>query len=327
MRRFFSAIAAICFGVTSFPSGAMGLAQACSDINKKFVVHITKPFEKDDVKNSHLRVNICPLERFIESGEDCEYGIWSKFNTLGRIVDLNGDKHFDLILSFFPGGLWTGEQAFLVLVGCGDDTYVEVLGEEGGESFADLWVKDVPKNNEWVDLHAIRLYHRPGLTSFGGASEDFNIENLILKFNPNTFQYHVISKSQIREMTEDDDTPRPSISPSFEPNILWEKFPSRPFPSFDCAQARISVEKAICADKNLSRLDFILVRNYKALWSADIGKVRDKLLHDQREWIKRRNKCNISNECISNVYKERITEVCNNYPVVTGPKPFCVQQE
>ena len=311
MEKILSIVAAVSFGIVSPASEAADLAQVCSDINSKFVVRISKL----DSGSDSVRVKVCQLDSFIESGEEhCGYGIWSSSNVLGKIVDLNGDKHFDLVLSFSPGGLWQGTQAYIVLASCGDDTYVKILGGEGGEGFTSLWVEDIPKNNKWVSLYANRLSHRPGLIEFGGTFEDFDIENLMLEFDSNSFQYSITSKKQTREATENDMVYHSSISPSFEPNVSWGEFPTRFFPSFNCTQARTSVENTICADKNLSRLDFILARNYKALTTMDIGA---KLVTDQRVWLKQRNACKTA-DCLKNAYETRNKELCTNYKGFRG---------
>jgi uncharacterized protein len=98
-----------------------------------------------------------------------------------------------------------------------------------------------------------------------------------------------------------------------------------PFASFDCSNPNILglSERAICRNERLSGYDSTLARNYKALLAADIGELRDKLIRDQDEWLKRRNKCKDSSDCLSYVYGERINDLCNNYPVVSGPKPYC----
>jgi uncharacterized protein len=98
-----------------------------------------------------------------------------------------------------------------------------------------------------------------------------------------------------------------------------------PFASFDCSNPNTLdlAESTICRNSNLSGYDSTLARNYKALLVADIGKLRDKLIRDQDEWLKRRNICKDNSECLSYLYGERINEICNNYPVVSGPKPYC----
>lgn len=73
---------------------------------------------------------------------------------------------------------------------------------------------------------------------------------------------------------------------------------------FNCAKASTAVEKAICADPELSRLDDQLTANYKKAMAGtpDGG----ALTFDQHAWLKSvRNRCTDS-ECLVTVYQERI---------------------
>ena len=60
--------------------------------------------------------------------------------------------------------------------------------------------------------------------------------------------------------------------------------------SFDCHEAMRAVEKAICADHDLSRLDRDIDEAYKAAQSRLDGKALGKLRAAQREFINTRNK-------------------------------------
>jgi len=60
-------------------------------------------------------------------------------------------------------------------------------------------------------------------------------------------------------------------------------------PSFDCAKATTTIEKMICADAELSRLDLELGRLYEiALKQAPKP---ERLLKQQRTWLKERDRC------------------------------------
>jgi uncharacterized protein len=77
--------------------------------------------------------------------------------------------------------------------------------------------------------------------------------------------------------------------------------------SFDCEKARSKVEKLICSDKKLSRLDETLNKAYqKALKRNDIKKV---VLEIQRSWLKSvRDTCRNS-DCIRKLYESRINSL------------------
>jgi uncharacterized protein len=74
--------------------------------------------------------------------------------------------------------------------------------------------------------------------------------------------------------------------------------------SFDCTKATTMVEKAICSDAELSKLDEQLMAKYKdALSSAPNAA---NLKNDQKSWlVNTRNKCQ-DTACLNRVYTERI---------------------
>src|SRR5262249_20914544 len=60
-------------------------------------------------------------------------------------------------------------------------------------------------------------------------------------------------------------------------------------PSFDCATTRLAVEKAICADPQLGRLDHQIAETYTRLVNAAGGRSADALRRAQRDFIAERN--------------------------------------
>ena len=74
--------------------------------------------------------------------------------------------------------------------------------------------------------------------------------------------------------------------------------------SFDCAQATTSIEKRICIDEELSRLDDVLDHAYQAV------RVRADVVRDQRRWIATRNACNDA-VCIRRAYQDRIAQLAD----------------
>jgi len=73
--------------------------------------------------------------------------------------------------------------------------------------------------------------------------------------------------------------------------------------SFDCTKATTKVEKMICANAGLSKLDGELGKAYFKVLKTFHGmpSIRQK----QREWLKKRNKCG-EVECLKSRYQERI---------------------
>jgi uncharacterized protein len=77
--------------------------------------------------------------------------------------------------------------------------------------------------------------------------------------------------------------------------------------SFDCGKAVTEVEKLICSDEDLSRLDESLNREYlEALKRTDI---KEHIIKSQRQWLKyERNLCENA-VCLKIVYETRIKEL------------------
>lgn len=93
--------------------------------------------------------------------------------------------------------------------------------------------------------------------------------------------------------------------------------------SFDCTKAGTRVERMICADISLSRLDDAMSQTYgqmRVAQSADAG-ASAWLKTTQREWLKQRNACDAP-ACVRAAYLSRIDEVCG-MPVASGTHPGC----
>jgi uncharacterized protein len=77
--------------------------------------------------------------------------------------------------------------------------------------------------------------------------------------------------------------------------------------SFDCRKARTKIEKLICSNDELSKLDESLSEMYlRALNRADI---KEQTIESQRQWLKyERNICQDA-ECVKHAYETRIKEL------------------
>lgn len=96
--------------------------------------------------------------------------------------------------------------------------------------------------------------------------------------------------------------------------------------SFDCNKASTLVEKEICSDTSLGKLDDALAQNYKHMLAANIGDgARKDLRATQKEWLSVRNKC-ANTACVVDAYRKRVDEVCE-YPVIAGIHPVCVSSD
>jgi uncharacterized protein len=101
-------------------------------------------------------------------------------------------------------------------------------------------------------------------------------------------------------------------------------------PSFDCRKvAEGSIEKMICADDELARLDRNLTEVYSAASKKAANERPPVLTAEQRGWIKGRNECWKSDNkrsCVEEEYRRRIAELQAKYRLVSANGPvtyFC----
>jgi uncharacterized protein len=84
--------------------------------------------------------------------------------------------------------------------------------------------------------------------------------------------------------------------------------------SFPCEKAQSRIEKAICADAQVSELDEYLGRYYHGARTT-LGRAASCLATDQKQWLSAvRNKC-ADAACLKKVYLERLAEL---HPVQPG---------
>lgn len=88
--------------------------------------------------------------------------------------------------------------------------------------------------------------------------------------------------------------------------------------SFDCAKASTWIEKTICSNTELSKLDVTMAKQYKAEISS-ASDYEDSNAHiistrnEQRDWLKfQRNTCK-TKECLIREYKEHVGKRVLNY--------------
>ena len=89
--------------------------------------------------------------------------------------------------------------------------------------------------------------------------------------------------------------------------------------SFDCDKARTRIEKAVCADPGLSRLDELLGRFYQGA-RQQLAENASCLEADQRRWLRAvRDPC-ASAGCLRKAYLERLAELVNLQPGMNIPR-------
>lgn len=92
--------------------------------------------------------------------------------------------------------------------------------------------------------------------------------------------------------------------------------------SFDCAKAATKVEKLICSDAELSKLDEEMNTVYKT--ALQDAKHADVIKQEQKQWMKRRNDCPAA-DCLKGYYERQLSML--KVPIVTSPagKPITVR--
>lgn len=101
-------------------------------------------------------------------------------------------------------------------------------------------------------------------------------------------------------------------------------------PSFDCRRVKDgSIEKLICGDEELAKLDRKLAEVYGAATKKAVNEHPPVLQAEQRGWIKGRNECWKSDDkrgCVKDEYQRRIAELQAKYRLVSFNGPvsyFC----
>ena len=88
--------------------------------------------------------------------------------------------------------------------------------------------------------------------------------------------------------------------------------------SFDCAKATSEIEKLICSNADISKLDDELSRLYKYVYAYSVDREEQKQLKlKQLSWLKRRNVC-LTRTCIRNAYNARLSELIERLNVLNA---------
>lgn len=85
--------------------------------------------------------------------------------------------------------------------------------------------------------------------------------------------------------------------------------PANSQPSYSCSGNLNRVERTICQDRLLSRLDVEMVRHYRAAYRQSSGARRTALREAQSIWLRWRNTCSGSVDCIRRRYEQRIEDL------------------
>ncbi|WP_431821717.1 lysozyme inhibitor LprI family protein [Burkholderia sp. F1] len=97
--------------------------------------------------------------------------------------------------------------------------------------------------------------------------------------------------------------------------------------SFDCSKARTNVERLVCANPDLVKLDEMVNRGFVAMQLVESKEIsyQDPVRKDQINWIRNvRNKC-VDNTCLTDAYRARVQyikgRISSAYPSYPGNEP------
>lgn len=94
--------------------------------------------------------------------------------------------------------------------------------------------------------------------------------------------------------------------------------------SFDCTKAATKVERTICSNPELSRLDDEMGISYKKAlkYAADVDPIRK----EQRGWLKARNQCK-DEVCLVAIYKHRLKGLTYYHPYKFDREEWVAERE
>lgn len=79
-------------------------------------------------------------------------------------------------------------------------------------------------------------------------------------------------------------------------------------PSFDCANARTSGERAVCSDAGLAALDRQMAAQYRSAFASSDRRTRVELERSRGRFLSFRDQCP-SDDCIADTYRGRMREI------------------
>ena len=83
-------------------------------------------------------------------------------------------------------------------------------------------------------------------------------------------------------------------------------------PSFDCRRASLPAEQAICGDPELAQWDEKMAQAYAGMMSQLPPGRQNQLAQDQNAWLRQRNQCGASVDCLMSAYLDRVAYI-NEY--------------
>lgn len=256
---------------------------------------------------AHARVNEVSPEDAASDPSGNAYSVHLAYR-----VTRNDDKFFTV---FFTGDEYTGgahpmhfEESFVFLMPNGARVFLPELvdGARAMSSLSNLAVTDLTKRllAKPDDAMTTAAWIKTGTTpaQLAQIAFEWNPDALVLHFGEYAVAPYAAGPQDVR-------IPMPAIAGITRPD------PRAPAASFDCAKASSPVEKTVCADAALARLDRQVGEAYARTREADFNpKARTAALESQRAWLAARDKaCGGGNAaCLSDSYRKRLAALQAN---------------
>lgn len=234
-----------------------------------------------------------------EAGEDHEYSV-----DVGYQVLRNDDKFFSVgfAVEEYSGGAHPihFDESFHFLMPDGARTYLPELvdGQRGLSKIGRLAVADLSKRLLGKDAMTNADWIKGGATNAQLAQIAFEWQPkvLVLRFGEYSVAPYAAGPQEVRiPMTAIADVVRAD--------------PRAPAASFDCTKAASAIEKAVCADAALARLDRQVSEAYAIKRDSDHNpKARLAALEEQRAFLAARDKAcgSGSAACLADAYRKRL---------------------
>jgi uncharacterized protein YecT (DUF1311 family) len=280
-----------------------------NDVGRKEWFYIFRVSASDENK----MVKMCILEEKIEKSlifDTCEGSNTFYDKSIYLIIDLNNDGIEDMILNDYTGKYYWGLGEFTILLGTQDGSYITVRKFLLTSSLTPT--KEVKNGFRVLKSHAICG------DTFG---MEFGVAEAKVVFDPKSLTYKTVG------VNEDDELDGTVCSLNKEAIKAFETYykqkygdedsesteePEQTSPSFNCAKASTQVEKTICGDTELTKADKQLSDEFRKLNSTLKDAHKEKLLTEQKAWLKQRNLCNNA-RCLLESYISRIQDIQGNY--------------
>jgi uncharacterized protein YecT (DUF1311 family) len=227
-------------------------------------------------------------------------------------VTRNDDKFFAV---FFTGDQYMGgahpspfEESFVFLMPDGARVFLPELvdGARGMSSLSNLAIADLTKRllAKPDDAMTTADWIKTGTTpaQLAQIAFEWNPDMLVLHFGAYAVAPYAAGRQDVR-------LPMRAVAGITRPD------PRASAASFDCAKAASAIEKAVCTDAALARLDRQVAEAYARKRESDFNpKARLAALEEQRAWLKARNQsCATADAvCLSKSYQRRMTALQAN---------------